>query len=44
LVGLAKTYEELGRKEDMIIWYKKVLNLNPKYEEARNRFKELERK
>ena len=42
LFDLAKTYEKLGRKEDAIIWYKKVLVLNPGYEEAKNRLKELE--
>lgn len=42
LLDLAKTYEILGRKHDAIIWYKKVLQVNPNYEEARNRLKELE--
>ena len=42
LFDLAKTYEKLGRKEDAIKWYKKVLVLNPGYEEAKNRLKELE--
>ncbi len=42
LFDLAKTYEILGRKEDAIIWYKKVLTLNPGYEEAKNRLKGLE--
>jgi CubicO group peptidase (beta-lactamase class C family) len=41
LFSLAKTYEALGRKEDAIAWYRKVLTLNPKYEEARNKLKEL---
>jgi len=41
LMSLAKTYEALGRKKEAIEWYKKVLALNPKYEEARNRLKEL---
>jgi CubicO group peptidase (beta-lactamase class C family) len=44
LISLAKTYEELGRKNDAIIWYKKTLAINPGYEEAKNRLKELERK
>ena len=44
LNSLAKTYEELGRKEDAVIWYKKVLAVNPKFEEAKNRLKELEAK
>jgi len=43
LFGLAKTYEKLGRKQDAIIWYKKALAISPKYEEARNRLKELEK-
>ena len=41
LFDLAKTYEKLGRKEDAIIWYEKVLILNPGYEEAKNRLKDL---
>ena len=41
LLSLAKTYEELGRKEDAIVYYKKVLAVNPGYEEAKNRLKEL---
>jgi CubicO group peptidase (beta-lactamase class C family) len=43
LFSLAKTYEIIGRKEDAINWYKKVLQLNPGYEEAKNRLKELEK-
>lgn len=43
LADLAKTYEILGRKEDAIIWYKKVLAVNSNYQEAKNRLKELER-
>lgn len=42
LFDLAKTYEVLGRKEDAVTWYKKVLVLNPGYEEAKNRLKGLE--
>ncbi|HNU89453.1 MAG TPA: beta-lactamase family protein [Ferruginibacter sp.] len=42
LFSLAKTYEILGRKNDAIAWYKKVLALTPGYEEAKNRLKELE--
>lgn len=42
LFDLAKTYEKLGRKADAIIWYKKTLALNPGYEEAKNRLKDLE--
>ncbi|MFN8345088.1 MAG: serine hydrolase, partial [Spirosomataceae bacterium] len=41
LLSLAKTYETLGRKEDAIVYYKKVLAVNPNYEEAKNRLKEL---
>ena len=43
LFSLAKTYEILGKKEDAITWYKKVLLLNPGYEEAKNRLKDLEK-
>lgn len=43
LYSLAKTYEALGRKEDAITWYKKVLAITPGYEEARNRLKALEK-
>ncbi|NIJ54801.1 serine hydrolase [Dyadobacter arcticus] len=41
LITLAKTYEALGRKEDAIVWFRKVLMINPKSEESRNRLKEL---
>jgi CubicO group peptidase (beta-lactamase class C family) len=41
LFDLAKTYEKLGRKEDAITLYKKVLVLNSGYEEAKNRLKDL---
>jgi tetratricopeptide (TPR) repeat protein len=41
--GLGKVYEKLGRKEDAINVYKKVIKLNPKYQEAINRLKELEK-
>lgn len=41
LLSLAKTYEELGRKEDAVVYYKKVLALTPGYEEAKNRLKGL---
>jgi CubicO group peptidase (beta-lactamase class C family) len=40
--SVAKTYEALGRRQDAMIWYKKVLALSPGYEEAKNRLKELE--
>ncbi|HMK03725.1 MAG TPA: serine hydrolase [Ferruginibacter sp.] len=42
--SMGKINEALGRKEDAILWYKKALVLFPKYEEARNRLKELEGK
>jgi len=42
LCSLAKTYEALNRKSDAIIWYRKTLALNPGYEEAKNRLRELE--
>jgi CubicO group peptidase (beta-lactamase class C family) len=41
LCTLGKIYEELGRKQDAIIWYKKALEVSPTYEEARNRLKAL---
>ena len=43
LFGAAKVYEALGRKQDAIAAYKKVLALNPKYVEAINRLKVLEK-
>lgn len=42
LFDLAKTYEKLGRKAEAIVYYDKVLLLNPGYEEAKNRLKNLE--
>ncbi len=41
LLSLAKTYQVLDRKTDAISWYKKVLIVNPRHEEAKNRLKEL---
>ena len=41
MLDLAKTYDQLGRKEDAITYFKKAIALNPKNEEARNRLKEL---
>ncbi|MEO8765661.1 MAG: serine hydrolase [Ginsengibacter sp.] len=41
MLSLAKTYEILGRKEDAITWYNKAIKINPAYEEAKNRLKEL---
>ena len=42
LYSLAKTYEALGNKPAALEWYKKALQLNPAYEEARSKIKELE--
>jgi CubicO group peptidase (beta-lactamase class C family) len=44
LISLAKTYQELGKFQDAIKWYKKTLAVNPEFEEAKNRIKELEQK
>jgi tetratricopeptide (TPR) repeat protein len=44
LLSLAKTYQMLGRKEDAITWYKKVVALATENQEAKNRLKELEDK
>lgn len=41
LANLAKTYLLLNRKEDAIMWYRKTLFINPNYEEAKNRLKEI---
>lgn len=41
LINLAKTLQELGKKEEAIHWYKKTLEVFPNFEEARNRLKEL---
>ena len=41
MLDLAKTYAELGRKEDAINYFKKTIILNPTNEEAKNRLKEL---
>ena len=43
LFSLAKTYEVLGKKQEARAWYKKVLAINPLYEEAKNRLKDLEK-
>ena len=42
LLSLAKTYEMLGKKEDAVVYYKKVRAVNANNEEAKNRLKELE--
>ena len=44
LLSLGKTYQMLGRKEDAIVWYKKVVGLGTANQEAKNRLKELEGK
>lgn len=42
IFNLASTYQVLGRKEEAIKWFKRVLELNPNYQEARSKLKELE--
>jgi CubicO group peptidase (beta-lactamase class C family) len=42
LLTLAKTYQALGRKQDAIIWYKKMIALGTDNQEGKNRLKELE--
>lgn len=44
MLTMGNIYLALKRKEDAIEYYKKVLKLNPAYEEAKNRLKELEGK
>lgn len=44
MLSLANTYAILGRKDDAILYYRKVLEINPNYEEAKNRLKEMETK
>ena len=44
LCTLAKSYLELGMEKDAIIYFKKTLAINPGYEEAKSRLKELEGK
>jgi CubicO group peptidase (beta-lactamase class C family) len=41
---MARVYEALGRREDAIRWFKKTLVVNPGFEEAKNRLRELENK
>jgi CubicO group peptidase (beta-lactamase class C family) len=41
-VSLAKTCEALNRKPEAVMYYKKALQINPGYEEAKNRLRELE--
>ncbi len=42
LLSMAKTYQMLGRKQDAIVWYKKLMLLFPNNQEGKNRLKELE--
>ncbi|MEO8770414.1 MAG: serine hydrolase [Ferruginibacter sp.] len=42
MLTMGNIYVSLNRKADAIIYYKKALILNPGYEEAKNRLKELE--
>ncbi|MFT3912374.1 MAG: beta-lactamase family protein [Ferruginibacter sp.] len=42
LITLANAYLALGRKSDAVIYYKKTLLVNPNYQEAKNRLKELQ--
>ena len=42
LYSVAKTYEALGKIETALEWYRKALTLNPAFEEARSKIKELE--
>lgn len=42
MVTMGNIYLALNRKPDAIIFFKKALALNPDYEEAKNRLKELE--
>ncbi len=41
MVTMGNIYLALNRKEDAIIYYKKTLELNPEYEEAKSRLREL---
>ncbi|MFZ1799861.1 MAG: serine hydrolase [Chitinophagaceae bacterium] len=42
MVTMGNIYLALNRKPDAVIFFKKALALNPDYEEAKNRLKELE--
>lgn len=42
LYSVARTYEAMGQKKTALEWYRKALTLNPAYEEARSKIKELE--
>jgi tetratricopeptide (TPR) repeat protein len=41
MVTMGNIYLALKRKEDAIKYYKKTLQLNPEYEEAKSRLREL---
>lgn len=41
MVTMANIYFSMGRKNEAIVYYKKALLINPVYEEAKNRLKEL---
>ncbi|MBC7934586.1 MAG: class A beta-lactamase-related serine hydrolase [Rhizobacter sp.] len=42
LYSVGKAYEALGKKKAALDWYRKALKLNPAYEEARSKIKDLE--
>ncbi len=42
-LSMANIYNALNRKEDAIKYYKKTLQINPDFEEARNKLKELQK-
>ncbi len=44
MVTMGNIYLALNRKEEAIIYYKKTLEINPNYEEAKNRLKDLGQK
>ena len=41
MVTMGNIYSALGKKQDAIRFYKKALEINPGYEEAKNRLKAL---
>jgi tetratricopeptide (TPR) repeat protein len=41
MITMANIYLSLNRKEDAVNYYKKTLQLNPEYEEAKIRLREL---
>lgn len=42
LYSVGKAYEALGKKENALEWYRKAIKLNPAFEEAKSKIKELE--